>query len=180
MKITKVEIFPLEKISKARHIPQHGLVRIHTDEGICGWGSCYMPANFVGASLDYLSGRILGEDPREVERITEQLHQATYWFGRGGVLTTFISGVNIALWDIFGKAMGQSVSRLLGGRYREKIKPYASHLFRGSSDQMVERMLATKETGFRAFKLGWAPFGRIDTRTDEALVKALIGTTGVN
>ena len=169
MKITKVEIFPLEK---ARHSGRHGLVRIHTDEGICGWGSCYMPANFVGASLDYLSGRILGEDPLEVERITEQLHQATYWFGRGGVLTTFISGINIALWDIFGKAVGQSVSRLLGGRYREKIKPYASQSFSGSVEEMVERMQVAKARGFRAFKLGWAPFGRIDTRTDEALVKA--------
>ncbi len=170
MKITKVEVFPLDNQAYGRH----GLVRIDTDEGIYGWGSCYMTADLVRASLDYLSELIIGEDPLEVEKVTERLHQSTFWFGRGGVLTTFISGINIALWDILGKATNRSVSRLLGGRFREKIKPYASQSFHNFSinrPEMSERMQRAKARGFRAFKLGWHPFGRIDARTDEAMVK---------
>ena len=168
MKITKVEVFPLENQPHG----EHGLVRVDTDEGVYGWGSCYMTPDLVRASLSHLSDLIIGKDPTEVEKLTEQLHQATYWFGQGGVLTTFISGINIALWDIAGKATGLSASRLLGGRYRERIKPYASQIFSWPVDEMVERMQAAKAKGFRAFKLGWRPFGRIDARTDEALIKA--------
>ena len=170
MKITNVEIFPLDGRKDASGI--HGLVRIDTDEGIYGWGSCYTTPNLVRSSMEYLSPLIIGKDPTEVEKITETLHQETFWFGRGGVLTTFISGINIALWDILGKVTGQSVSRLLGGRHREKMKPYASQLFSWPVDAMVERLQAAKERGFRAFKLGWRPFGRSDARTDEAVVEA--------
>ncbi len=170
MKITKVEVFPLGSQTRG----EHGLVRIDTDEGVSGWGSCYMTSDLVRASLGYLSDSIIGENPLEVEKVTERLHQSTYWFGRGGVLTTFISGINIALWDILGKASNRSVSRLLGGRFREKIKPYASqtfHNFCSDRPEMVERMQRAKAKGFRAFKIGWHPFGRIDAKTDEAWVK---------
>ena len=170
MRITSVDVIPLDS-PRVGH-GDHGLVRVNTDEGVYGWGSCYTTPKLVRASLDYLSPLIIGENPLEPERVTEKLHQSTYWFGRGGVLTTFISGINIALWDIYGKTTGQSVSRLLGGRYREKIKPYASQLFSWPVDEMVERLQAAKSRGFRAFKLGWVPFGRIDARTDEALVEA--------
>jgi len=170
MKITGVQVFPLES-ERADH-GEHGLVRVDTDEDISGWGSCYMTPALVRASLEYLSDLIVGENPLEVERVTEKLHQSTFWFGRGGVLTTFISGIDIALWDICGKALGQPVSCLLGGRRRERIKPYASQLFSWPVDAMVERLQTAKAKGFRAFKLGWRPFGRIDAKTDEALVRA--------
>ena len=170
MRITSVRVFPLENL-RATH-GEHGLVRVDTDEGISGWGSCYMTPALVRASLEYLSDQIVGENPLEVDRVTEKLHQSTYWFGRGGVLTTFVSGINIALWDICGKALNQSVSCLLGGRQREKIKPYASQLFSWPVDAMVERLQIARSNGFRAFKLGWRPFGRIDAATDEALVRA--------
>jgi L-alanine-DL-glutamate epimerase-like enolase superfamily enzyme len=57
------------------------------------------------------------------ERVSEKLHQNTFWQGRGGTITHTISGIDIALWDILGKATGQPVGRLLGGRYRDKVKP---------------------------------------------------------
>jgi len=134
-----------------------------------------MPPDLVKSSLAYLSGLIIGKDPTEVDKFTEQLHQATFWFGRGGVLTTFISGINIALWDIYGKTTGQSVSRLLGGRLRKRVKPYASQNFRGNVAGKLQTAMAK---GFRAFKLGWSPFGRIDPRTDEELVKVARETVG--
>ncbi|MDP3063565.1 MAG: mandelate racemase/muconate lactonizing enzyme family protein [Chloroflexota bacterium] len=168
MKIRSVQVYPLENQPHG----EHGLVRVDTDEGLYGWGSCYTTGDLVKSSLKDLSPLIVGESALEPERVTEKLHQETFWYGRGGVLTTFISGINIALWDIYGKATGQSVSRLLGGRFRERIKPYASQIFSWPVDEMVERLRSAKARGFRAFKLGWRPFGRLDARTDEALVKA--------
>ena len=69
-----------------------------------------------------------GENALEPERVTEKLHQNTFWMGRGGTLTHTISGIDIALWDILGKATGQPVGRLLGGSYRERVQPYCSLL----------------------------------------------------
>jgi L-alanine-DL-glutamate epimerase-like enolase superfamily enzyme len=106
------------------------------------------------------------------------MHQWTYWFGRGGVLTVFISGVDIALWDIMGKVAGESVSRLLGGRHRDKMKPYASLLFSMPVKQMVKDLETAKAKGFRAFKLGWRPFGRSNAKTDELMVRAARETIG--
>lgn len=173
MKITDVTVFPLEKLPDHPDVPvkpRHSLLRVDTDEGVYGWGSCSMPSNLVKVSLNYLFRLIIGQNPLEVDKVTEQLDQSAYWIGRGGVITVFISGLNIALWDILGKATNMSVARLLGGRFQKKVKPYASLLFR-PVDRMPMRLQAAAERSFRAFKLGWAPFGRIDASTDEALVR---------
>ncbi|MGO4832511.1 mandelate racemase/muconate lactonizing enzyme family protein, partial [Rhizobiaceae sp. 2RAB30] len=87
-------------------------------------------------------------------------------------LTHAISGIDIALWDIFGQATGQPVGRLLGGTYRSKVKAYASILME-MPDLMRERTAYYREQGFRAIKIGWGPFGRReDARLDEAIVRA--------
>jgi L-alanine-DL-glutamate epimerase-like enolase superfamily enzyme len=64
----------------------------------------------------------LGENALEPERVSEKLRQNTFWLGRGGSITHTISGIDIALWDLLGKATGQPAGRLLGGRYRERVK----------------------------------------------------------
>ena len=69
---------------------------------------------------------LMGENALEPERVTEKLHQNTFWMGRGGTLTHTISGIDIAMWDILGKATGLPVSQLLGGNHRQKVKPYCS------------------------------------------------------
>ena len=79
--------------------------------------------------------------------------------------------MDIALWDILGKVTGQPVGRLLGGRYRERIMPYASLLMQ-EPGPLSERLVSLREQGFRAFKVGWGPFGRVSDRLDEAIVKA--------
>ncbi len=108
---------------------------------------------------------------------TEMLHQQSFWQGRGGAITHAISGIDIALWDIFGKVTGQPISRLLGGRYRETIKPYGSLLMdlEGNMQRGLEDGMAR---GFKAFKIGWGPFGRVDRKTDEAIVMAARATVG--
>jgi L-alanine-DL-glutamate epimerase-like enolase superfamily enzyme len=121
--------------------------------------------------LKLLEPLLIGEQGLEPERVTEKLHQHTFWQGRGGSVTHAISGIDIALWDLFGQATGQPVGRLLGGRYRERVRPYASVLME-EPKALAERLRATKAKGFRAFKIGWGPFGRRSDDLDEAIVRA--------
>jgi L-alanine-DL-glutamate epimerase-like enolase superfamily enzyme len=103
--------------------------------------------------------------------VSEKLHQHTFWQGRGGSVTHTISGIDIALWDLLGKATQQPIGRLLGGCYRDRVRPYASLLMEEPS-ALADRLLEIKAQGFRAFKIGWGPFGRHDNQMDEAIVKA--------
>jgi D-galactarolactone cycloisomerase len=149
----------------------HTLVAVHTDEGITGVGSVFTSDDLVRASLNLLEPMARGENALEPERVSEKLHQNTFWQGRGGSVTHTISGIDIALWDILGKATGQPFGRLLGGRYREKVRPYAS-LLMTEPGPLAEHLLSLKAQGYRAFKIGWGPFGRRDAATDEAIIRA--------
>ena len=150
----------------------HTLIAVLTDEGVTGLGSVYTNDGLVKAALKLLEPLYLGENALEPERVSEKLHQHTFWMGRGGSITHTISGIDIALWDILGKATGQPVGRLLGGRYRERVRPYAS-LLMDQPEPLADHLRKLKAQGFRAFKIGWGPFGRRnDPRLDEAIVAA--------
>ena len=149
----------------------HTLIAVHTDTGMVGRGSVFTNDDLVRASLALLQPLYVGESALEPERVSEKLHQNMFWLGRGGSITHTISGIDIALWDLLGKATGQSVGRLLGGRYRERVQPYASLLMQEPA-KMRDSLLAVKAQGFRAFKIGWGPFGRNSAAIDEAIVKA--------
>jgi len=156
----------------AGHQPEddlHTLVEVETDAGLTGIGSVFTNSALTVAGLETLRPYWRGESALEPERVSEKLRQSAFWQGRGGTLEHVISGIDIALWDLFGKACGQPVSRLLGGCYRDKLKPYASLLF-DEPDVLAERLRDTVGRGFRAIKLGWRPFGRRDARFDERLV----------
>ena len=113
----------------------------------------------------------------EPARVAEKLHQATFWQGRGGAVTHAISGIDIALWDLFGKITSQPISRLLGGRYRDRIKPYGS-LIMAEPDELKPRLQAAMDRGFRAIKMGWGPFGRVSKALDENIVSTARETVG--
>jgi L-alanine-DL-glutamate epimerase-like enolase superfamily enzyme len=149
----------------------HTLVVVHTDEGLIGLGSVFTSDQLVRGALAVLEPLYRGENALEPERVSEKLHQNTFWLGRGGSITHTISGIDIALWDIFGKATGQPISRLLGGRYRERVRPYASILM-DQPDVLADHLRKVKAQGFRAFKIGWGPFGRKSQALDEAIVRA--------
>ncbi len=150
----------------------HTLIAIHTDAGITGYGSVFTNGGLVEAALKVLEPLYAGENALEPERVSEKLNQNTFWMGRGGALTHTISGIDIALWDILGKTLGQPVGRLLGGTYRNRVKPYCSILME-EPDVMRDTLARYRAQGFRAFKIGWGPFGRRDDRKlDEAIVKA--------
>lgn len=149
----------------------HTLIAVHTDEGAVGLGSVFTNDALVRASLAILEPLVRGENALEPERVTEKLNQHMFWLGRGGAITHTISGIDIALWDLLGKATGQPVGRLLGGRYRERVQPYASILM-DEPRKLHDHLQAVKSKGFRAFKIGWGPFGRHNAATDVAIVKA--------
>lgn len=149
----------------------HTLIAVFTDEGITGWGSAFANDELVRGALHVLKPLYAGENPLEPERVSEKLHAHTFWMGRGGSITHTISGIDIAMWDILGKATGQPVGRLLGGRYRDRVRPYAS-LLMCDSRAMAEQLAAVRSRGFRAFKIGWGPFGRHSFLRDEELVRA--------
>jgi D-galactarolactone cycloisomerase len=149
----------------------HTLVAVKTDEGITGWGSVFTNDLLVKGALQILEPLCAAENPLEVERVTEKLHAQTFWTGRGGSVTHTISGINIALWDILGKVTGQPVGRLLGGRYRDRVRPYASILME-DPEPLRDTLAALREKGFRAFKIGWGRFGRVNPDFDERIVKA--------
>ena len=177
MKIEQIRILPLVVDPPAGGWPQgqlparndYTLVEVLTDEGICGLGSVYTSAKLVEASLELLEPLWRGEIAIEPARVSEKMHQSTFWQGRGGAVTHTISGIDIALWDLFGQATGQPVSRLLGGRYREQIKPYAS-LSMSQPGDLAEHLEAALARGFKAVKIGWGPFGRVSNKKDEELV----------
>ena len=149
----------------------HTLITVITDEGLTGLGSVFTNDDLVKSALTVLEPLYLGENALEPERVSEKLHQNMFWLGRGGSITHAISGIDIALWDLLGKATGQPVGRLLGGRYRDRVRPYASVLMQ-APDVLADYLLQLKEQGFRAFKIGWGPFGRQSHALDEKIVKA--------
>lgn len=156
----------------------HTLIAVHTDTGLVGFGSVFTNDALVRSALAVLQPLFLGENALEPERVSEKLHQHMFWLGRGGTITHAVSGIDIALWDLFGKATGQPVGRLLGGRYRERVQPYASILM-DEPKKLSEHLSQVKAQGFRAFKIGWGPFGRHNRAMDEAIVKAARDTVGI-
>jgi L-alanine-DL-glutamate epimerase-like enolase superfamily enzyme len=155
----------------------HTLIAVHTDEGLVGLGSVFTNDALVHSALAVLAPLYTGEEALEPERVSEKLHQHTFWLGRGGALTHAISGIDIALWDILGQATGQPVGRLLGGRYRDRVRPYAS-LLMDQPERLADHLLRLKSKGFRAFKIGWGPFGRGSHALDEEIVAAARDVVG--
>src|SRR5437868_6592100 len=155
----------------------HTVVKVLTDGGLVGVGGAYTSSALVGAAAKLLRPLLVGERADEPARVSEKLRQHTFWQGRGGAVEHAISGIDIALWDLFGKVTNQPVARLLGGVYRTRIKPYGSLLF-DEPDRLREKLRGAVARGFKAIKLGWKPFGRRDAKTDELLIQTARDTVG--
>jgi galactonate dehydratase len=112
---------------------QWTFVVVDTDEGISGWGeSSNVPRNtslLTGAGVRAVREALVGEDPSDIERLWHKLYRRYTYLGARGFPTTVLSGVDIALWDIKGKALGKPVFDLLGGKFRDVIRLYANGWF---------------------------------------------------
>ena len=155
----------------------HTLVEVVTDEGVTGLGSVFTSSTLIEGAIEVLRPFLYGASAMDPTATTERLHQQSFWQGRGGAITHAISGIDIALWDLFGKVTAQPISRLLGGRYRESIKPYGSVLM-DEPDKLRASLEDGLSRGFRAFKIGWGPFGRQSGQTDETIVRVARETVG--
>jgi L-rhamnonate dehydratase len=157
------------------------LIKISTDEGITGWSDIETQPHVGKQIVDVPSGgavgfesirnALMGEDPLEHERLWQKMYRYLAYYGRQGAGMQMISGADIALWDVAGKALHQPVCKLLGAKYRDKVRAYASTLFRPSEDAMRAAVAEYLRRGFQAIKFGWGIFGD-DLDTDIKLVRA--------
>ena len=134
------------------------VVEISTDEGITGWGECYGPSAVAKTFIEtQYKARVVGRDPFDVEAIWEDLYNRIKDYGTTGMAISAISGIDIALWDIMGRAVGKPVHKLIGGAYRSEVIPYATGLYFIDMDRLVEEAveeaLEFKNDGFRAIKM---------------------------
>ena len=140
----------------------HGwlIVEVMTDAGHVGIGNAALAPRLTKQTIDlYLKPLLAGADPFDVEFLWQHMYRKTMAFGRKGVGMTAISAVDIALWDILGKATGQPVFRLLGGRTKRTIPVYASRLYSQPLDELAAEARKYQADGYRAMKLrfGWGP-----------------------
>ena len=182
MKITNVSaiMLRLSQISAAADGTQDDLlIKVETDEGVIGFGEVDT-APFVGKAIvdAYMSHGtcyglrevIVGMDPFDHEQIWRQMWEKTYYYGRFGPVIHVMSGIDMALWDIMGKATDKPVHKLLGGSYATRVRPYASALMPDTVDGVKALVSKHVTEGFTAIKLGWGPLG-YDVKYDALLVE---------
>jgi D-galactarolactone cycloisomerase len=129
--------------------------RPFTDEGVTGWGECYGPAAVSRTIVEALLKKwVVGRDPFDLEVTWEDLYDRIKDYGPTGMTIAEISGIDIALWDIVGKACGKPIHKLIGGAFRSEIQAYATGLYFYGMDKVVEDAITDAEThiaqGFRA------------------------------
>ena len=156
------------------------ILEIVTDDGITGWGECYGPSAIARATVENVfRAHLIGRDPFDVEVIWEHLYNRIKDYGLSGMTISAISGVDIALWDIIGKACGQPIHKLIGGAFRDRVMAYATGLYFKDFDRLteeaVEEAVKFRDAGFRAIKMkiGLGDLNRDATRV--AAVRAAIG-----
>jgi galactonate dehydratase len=156
MKITSVQ--PLVLGAAWRNLI---FIKVQTDEGLTGIGECTLHNREEGV-IGYIQGavrrHVIGSDPFDIEDRWLRMYRNEFWRG-GAIATTVMSGVEIACWDIIGKAVGQPVWRLLGGRCHEKIKAYANawYTVERKPQEFAKRVKVVLDRGYKALKVD--PFG---------------------
>ncbi len=182
MKITDVKaiMLKLPEISPAADGTQDDLIIVvETDEGITGYGEVDT-APLVGKAIveAYMSHGtcyglkqiVVGSDPFDYEQIWHDMWAMTYYYGRSGPVIHAMSGIDMAIWDILGKAVGKPVHKLLGGTYTDKVRPYASALMPDTKEQVKMMVEKYASLGFTAIKFGWGPLG-YNVRLDLELIE---------
>lgn len=156
MKITKLESIFVK--------PRWHFLKVYTDEGIVGLGEPIVEgkARTVAMAVREMEDYLIGQDPRRIEHIWQVLYRGSFYRG-GPVLTSAISGIEQALWDIKGKWLGVPVYELLGGAVRNRIRVYA-HAHGRTVEEFVENAKQKVAEGFTAIKTSFdGPVRIVDT-----------------
>jgi L-alanine-DL-glutamate epimerase-like enolase superfamily enzyme len=184
MKIDHVEAINLYFEYPGRHGFQYAagictgrvttLIRVYTDTGHVGIGSVYShPALVYLIVRGQLDPMLRGEDPRQVEALWDKMYRLSRWYGRKGVAMSALGGVDVALWDLRGKAVGKPVWALLGGK-RRSCPAYASGLLWKDIDKLGEEASHHIDSGFRRVKMRLGRSEEYDTAAVRA-VRAAVG-----
>ena len=145
------------------------IIRLRTDAGLVGIGEVSSQSYVCKAIFEAprsaerrhgLAYLLKGRDPMDVEGLWQHLYHHTNRYGRRGAAIHAISGADIALWDLRGKALGKPVCELLGGLHRTSIRAYASYLFGATPQETAALARQAADLGLSAAKFGWGPFGR--------------------
>ncbi len=189
MQITDVEAIVLRQAAVNDAIADGSqddlVVLVHTDEGITGIGEVDSAPDVVAALIRQpashavahsLRSTLVGRDPMD-EGLWDAMYRGLIYIGRRGIAIHAISGIDIALWDIRGKALGKPVCALLGDVQRDRVRAYASMLMPDTPEETGERVTALREQGFTAVKLGWGPLGQ-DADHDVRLAAAAKDAAG--
>ena len=182
MKITEVTamVLRLPEVTVACDGTQDTcLIKVDTDAGITGWGEVDSCPSVVKAIVDAplshqicngLRNALVGADPLAHEVCTEKMDEVTNYYGRTAAGSHAKGGVDIALWDIAGKACDRPVYQLLGGAFKTRFRAYCSILFGDTPGETKELAKRFADRGFSAIKFGWGPMGQ-DEQNDIALVR---------
>jgi L-alanine-DL-glutamate epimerase-like enolase superfamily enzyme len=153
------------------------IVEVFTDTGLVGIGNAALSPRVTKQVVDlYLKPLLTGKDPFDTEFLWQSMYRQTMAFGRKGIAMVAISAVDIAIWDILGKATNQPVFRLLGGRTKPKIPVYASRLYSQPLNELAAEAQRYKDDGYTAMKLrfGWGPVdGAAGMQRNVELVKTV-------
>lgn len=190
MKITEVEAIYLRlpdlDASQCDGTQDTLVIRVHTDEGITGIGEVDSsplvaqavvnapPSHSIATGLRSL---LIGENPIEIERLWDKMYRGTIYFGRTGPALHAISGVDIALWDIWGKATNRPVCEVMGGVFNKRLRAYASALMPDTIIEAAKMATQYAQQGYKSIKFGWGPIGR-SARFDEAQIRAIREAVG--
>lgn len=171
MKITDIEVaylkIPTIKL-ESNGTQDSAVILVHTDEGITGIGEVDSAPTVVKAIIEAprshsvmtgLKEVLIGQDPFDTAELWRRMYHASVYYGRRGVVVHAISGIDIALWDLKGKALGKPLCELLGGTPDAKVRAYASALFGRDGKESGDKAARFKEMGYTAFKFGWMNFG---------------------
>jgi galactonate dehydratase len=161
-----------------RVAPRWMFLKIETDEGISGWGEPVLEgrARTVETAVREFGETLIGKDPRRINDLWQSMYRGHFYRG-GAILMSAIAGIDQALWDIKGKALGVPVHELLGGRVRDKMKVY-SWVGGDRPGDVVENMQRLMEGGFDTFKLnGCEEMAMLDS--NRAVDAAVSVATGV-
>ncbi|MFC6823836.1 enolase C-terminal domain-like protein [Halopelagius fulvigenes] len=158
------------------------VVEVETDAGITGVGHGNWATGAIATIVEEtLSKLVVGEDPRQRERLWDMMYRATIPFGRKGAAIEAISAVDLALWDIVGKEADKPVYELLGGPVQDEIPAYASNLHPVDLDTLEREALEYAEEGFDAMKLRFQhgpEAGREGMKKNEEIVKTVRDAVG--
>ena len=159
------------------------LVEVSTDEGITGWGEALcqglQPPEIAASAVQHaLAPLVIGADPLEPEVLWHRMYHHTRDYGQKGAVIGAISAVDIACWDIAGKARGEPVARLLGGMFRTRVQAYATGFYRirgqGEAARLAEEAERHVAQGFGAYKVKLG-FGIDDDLTVMRAVREVAG-----